>query len=261
MQAMLFEPNLETFAGHLSMLSREFLSTLKLPPWLTFLLPSQRQDQAKLTATQRSRFLCAFDTLNANGTLGQFVEVHGQSIHHMHHTLRFLPWHRVFLVRLERAMQAIHPDVSIPYWDWTNPAEQSFPPWLAPVLPTVVTPSRTITVNRSPGSSADLATIASNTPNALSQTTFNSFTSTLEAIHDSVHVWVGGSMGSIPTAPADPVFWMHHANIDRLWAVWQASAAGSGKNPPLMGADAVMDPYPETEPDTRTTSSLGYIYV
>jgi tyrosinase len=150
----------------------------------------------------------------------------GQSIHHMHHTLRFLPWHRVFLVRLERAMQAIHPDVSIPYWDWTNPAEQSFPPWLAPVLPTVVTPSRTITVNRSPGSSADLATIASNTPNALSQTTFNSFTSTLEAIHDSVHVWVGGSMGSIPTAPADPVFWMHHANIDRLWAVWQASAAG-----------------------------------
>ena len=26
---------------------------------------------------------------------------------------------------------------------------------------------------------------------------------------NSVHVWVGGSMGSIPTAPADPIFWVH----------------------------------------------------
>jgi tyrosinase len=254
------DPRLENFASHLSMLSPQIRRILKLPPWLTFLLPYSRKDQAALSATEQSRFLCAFNVLNANGTLGQFVEVHGQPIHRMHHTLRFLPWHRVFLVRFERALRAIHPDVSIPYWDWTQAAEQTFPSWLAGVLPTVVTPSRTINVTRSPGTSADLATIASNTPSALSQTTFNTFTGALEAIHDSVHVWVGGSMGSIPTAPADPVFWMHHANIDRLWAVWQASAAGAGKNPPLVGSDAVMDPYPETEPDTRDITTLGYVY-
>jgi tyrosinase len=178
----------------------------------------------------------------------------------MHHTLRFLPWHRVFLVRLERALRTVHPDVSIPYWDWTQKAEQNFPAWLSGVLPTVVTPSRTVVVTRAPGTSADLALIASNTPAALAQTTFNSFTASLEAIHDSVHVWVGGSMGVIPTAPADPIFWMHHANIDRLWAVWQASPAGAGKNPPLAGADLVMDPYPETEPDTRDITALGYQY-
>lgn len=260
MPALHVEADLETFAGHLLMMPREVRAILKLPPWLSFLLPYERRDQAKMTATERSRFLCAFDVINANGTLGQFVEVHGQAIHHMHHTLRFLPWHRVFLVRLERALRSVHPDVSIPYWDWTKPIEQSFPSWLAGVLPTVHTPSRTITVTRAPGANADLAIIAGNTPTALGQTTFNSFTSALEAIHDSVHVWVGGSMGSIPTAPADPIFWMHHANVDRLWAVWQASAAGSGKNPPLAGADAVMDPYPETEPDTRTTTGLGYVY-
>ena len=260
MTSMVASPDMDTFAGHLSMMPRELRAILKLPPWLSFLLPYDRKDQAKLTATERARFLCAFDVLNANGTLGQFVEVHGQSIHHMHHTLRFLPWHRVFLVRLERALRAIHPDVSIPYWDWTKPGEQSFPSWLAGVLPTVITPSSTVTVTRAPGTSANLATIASNTPTALSQTSFNSFTGALEAIHDSVHVWVGGSMGSIPTAPADPIFWMHHANIDRLWSVWQASAAGSGKNPPLSGADAVMDPYPETEPDTRSISAMGYVY-
>jgi tyrosinase len=103
--------------------------------------------------------------------------------------------------------------------------------------------------------------IAANTPTALAQTDFTNFWHSLEAIHDSVHVWVGGSMSAIPTAPADPIFWMHHANIDRLWSVWQASAAGTGKNPPLSGAAAVMDPYPYTEPQTRDITALGYSYV
>jgi hypothetical protein len=102
--------------------------------------------------------------------------------------------------------------------------------------------------------------IASNTPTALAQTTFTSFTSTLEGIHDSVHVWVGGTMGFIATAPADPIFWMHHCNIDRLWWTWQTSPQGAGQNPPLSGGAAVMDPWPTTEPDTRDITALGYEY-
>ena len=68
-------------------------------------------------------------------------------------------------------------------------------------------------------------------------------------------------MGSIPTAPADPIFWMHHANIDRLWWQWQTSPQGQGKNPNLTGAAAVMDPWAYTEPDTRDIATLGYTYV
>jgi tyrosinase len=50
--------------------------------------------------------------------------------------------------------------------------------------------------------------------------------------HDLVHVYVGGRSpdGTIPgvmSVPAlaglDPVFYLHHANIDRLWAVWNAA--------------------------------------
>ena len=80
----------------------------------------------------------------------------------------------------------------------------------------------------------------------------------LEGIHDSGHVWVGGTMLSITTAPTDPVFWMHHAEIDRIWAEWQT--ANPGQNPSLAGSDAIMDPWPEDEVATRDIAALGYSY-
>lgn len=39
-------------------------------------------------------------------------------------------------------------------------------------------------------------------------------------LHNLVHRWVGGNMVDM-TSPNDPVFWLHHCNIDRLWAAWQ----------------------------------------
>ena len=59
-----------------------------------------------------------------------------------------------------------------------------------------------------------------------------------ESIHNIVHAWVGGQIidNNVPPgtsiykfagtmsyggSPNDPVFWLHHANIDRLWADWQ----------------------------------------
>ena len=41
-------------------------------------------------------------------------------------------------------------------------------------------------------------------------------------MHNRVHQWVGGSMGP-GTSPNDPVFFLHHCNIDRLWEVWRNS--------------------------------------
>ncbi|KAF7341393.1 Di-copper centre-containing protein [Mycena venus] len=47
----------------------------------------------------------------------------------------------------------------------------------------------------------------------------------LEGIHNNMHMWIGGKwghMGHIAVAALDPVFWMHHANIDRIFAIYQA---------------------------------------
>ena len=51
---------------------------------------------------------------------------------------------------------------------------------------------------------------------------FNSFRSNLEfGPHGSVHVAVGGSMGSLTLSSNDPIFMLHHNNVDRTWARWQ----------------------------------------
>jgi len=37
-----------------------------------------------------------------------------------------------------------------------------------------------------------------------------------------------GTMDSVPCSPYDPIFWLHHSNVDRLWAQWQdAGHSGS----------------------------------
>jgi tyrosinase len=47
----------------------------------------------------------------------------------------------------------------------------------------------------------------------------------LESIHDTIHVDVGGRghMGDPAVAAFDPIFWMHHCQVDRLLALWQAA--------------------------------------
>ncbi|KAI1131069.1 Di-copper centre-containing protein [Nemania abortiva] len=50
----------------------------------------------------------------------------------------------------------------------------------------------------------------------------------LEYIHNNIHNWTGGfdkyigHMTEVPVAGFDPIFYMHHANVDRQFALWQA---------------------------------------
>lgn len=41
--------------------------------------------------------------------------------------------------------------------------------------------------------------------------------------HNSVHSQIGGLMGNPNYAALDPIFWLHHSNIDRLWEVWRVA--------------------------------------
>ena len=48
--------------------------------------------------------------------------------------------------------------------------------------------------------------------------------------HNRVHVWIGGSM-LINTSPNDSVFFLHHCNVDRIWALWQDLRSNHGLPP------------------------------
>ena len=44
--------------------------------------------------------------------------------------------------------------------------------------------------------------------------------------HNVVHGTIGGNMGDGNRAAQDPIFWLHHCNIDRLWAAWLRQGGG-----------------------------------
>jgi hypothetical protein len=64
--------------------------------------------------------------------------------------------------------------------------------------------------------------------------------------HNLVHCWVGGDMLP-PTSPNDPVFYLNHANVDRLWARWQREFPGASYDPLAdgppghIGNEAMLD--------------------
>jgi tyrosinase len=47
--------------------------------------------------------------------------------------------------------------------------------------------------------------------------------------HNSIHVWVYGTMGQM-YSPGDPLFFLNHCNVDRLWAEWQLKAERTRAN-------------------------------
>ena len=92
---------------------------------------------------------------------------------------------------------------------------------------------------------------------ALASRSFADFSVLVEGIHASVHTWVGGAMTLISVAAYDPLFWAHHAMIDRLWYLWQLRTHGL---PPAHLLDQALPPFPMTVRETLDLSRLGYDY-
>lgn len=55
-------------------------------------------------------------------------------------------------------------------------------------------------------------------------------------LHNRVHGWVGGSMGP-GTSPSDPIFFLHHSNVDRIWDDWQKKFPNATYQPQSNGPD------------------------
>ena len=64
-------------------------------------------------------------------------------------------------------------------------------------------------------------------------------------------------MASVLQASADILFWLHHCEIDRLWAVWQRT---NNAGPSLSGPNRIMQPWNEDFSQVHNTEDIGYSY-
>ena len=89
--------------------------------------------------------------------------------------------------------------------------------------------------------------------------------------HNLVHGQVGGRggfMSGFDTAPLDPVFWLHHCNVDRLWEVWIRQPNRQNPTQAAWTTDEVFKFHNAQEGEESQTSSnvvdtakdLGYTY-
>jgi tyrosinase len=185
------------------------------------------------------------------------AKIHGTDPGHYHFCPHgnwyFLPWHRAFTVTYERIIRELtkNKDFALPYWDWTaNPRMPDV--FLQPKTPDGKTnwlydpdagftrtwpPAKPMPAeNVGPAVLAQILKAAnyeefgtsrpqrpkqnSLAPSWVLNRTGNQ--GVLEGnAHNNVHNNIGGWM---PTAssPRDPIFFMHHSNIDRIWALWNA---------------------------------------
>lgn len=180
----------------------------------------------------------------------------------------FLSWHRVYLHYFEKVVRQAVRDLggpadqwALPYWDYSDPRRPGTR-MLPPAFREAVLPGGGRNPLRIDQRDPDLndgtrglledsvdiheAMLERDFAGVQGRPSFGGgavarrwhggrFPGTLEVVpHGLVHndvAGIDGWMGAFETAARDPVFWVHHANVDRLWEMWLAQ--GSGRvNPP-----------------------------
>jgi tyrosinase len=186
----------------------------------------------------------------------------------------FLAWHRAFIYFFEVIVRAHVAELggpstwALPYWNYSyyddSDGSAAGAPWVRSNLPWVFAQAQLPDGSDNPLYIADinkrglqpnwpgqqeimfLETMTPYYDAAYSYTDFLDFNQTLDGQpHGAVHVDVGsgdqqvtqgGWMTSTVTASFDPVFWLHHAEIDRFWVGWNAAGNADPSDPTWLNA-------------------------
>jgi tyrosinase len=238
-------------------LSRWDLVTERVRPWFVKLLAAllrSRVDHRSLSAQARQQFNDAVQHAHGDGSYQGLAAVHSDMSHRMHSmsgavgTQRFLPWHRIYTLKMEDLLRSKKPSLTIPYWNYAEDSQRPDWVWKPPQV------SR-----RTPGAAGGSLPSKTTVDNLVYNTSgYTDFTEGVEFdAHNQVHNWCNGTISTPATAAKDPIFWLLHSNVDRMWDLWQLNHTGT---PSLSGADAVMDPWTQTAGDAEDVINLGYSY-
>jgi tyrosinase len=206
-----------------------------------------RKNAAVLNNDERDRFLHAVARAN-DAVLNEYLtyqQIHGVASQQAHGGPAFLAWHRAFVLRLERAMQAIDPAVALHYWRFDAAAPTVFASNFmggpgSGGAAAITAPNPLVAwsiqgfsgIQRSPAfTPAQAPPSVGNSMRNETQTlalggptnTYALFTSSESNPHDQAHIKAGngGWLNFVNIAVRDPLFFMLHSNVERLWAKWQ----------------------------------------
>ncbi|KAM3296830.1 hypothetical protein ACQJBY_038930 [Aegilops geniculata] len=221
----------------------------------------------------------------------------------VHFSSIFAPWHRMYIYFFERIIGELIGDTAfaLPYWNWDAPDGMMLPPIFnnasSPLYDANRDPAHVNAVmdlNKGPGAENDLplctddACVKENNLSVIYRQmavdtalqfhgnkfcaggTPGSPGSLENAAHTAVHIWVGGDMGVLGTAGRDPVFYSHHANVDRMWHLWTTTlgnqdflSAGTGddwRDTSFVFYDEKRRPVRIRVRDVLDAGRLGYTY-
>ncbi|WP_420476657.1 tyrosinase family protein [Noviherbaspirillum sp. ST9] len=147
-----------------------------------------------------------------------------------HDIAYFLAWHRGYLYYFDQQLRTVsgNNNLTLPYWDY----------YRNPNIPSEFTDPATSNPLYVPRTNTNVYSALSLTPFGSTVWNFergrtNAFEPLIESRpHNPVHNIIGGAMGGL-RSPNDPIFYLHHANVDRLWHAW---ALPDGKGIPWVTA-------------------------
>ncbi|MFI5093261.1 MAG: tyrosinase family protein [Candidatus Acidiferrum sp.] len=153
-----------------------------------------------------------------------------------HGTEFFWSWHRMYLYWFERIIRKMGDDPcwALPYWNWAPGSDFHLPSPFRDPASELYTVNRNTNMNNGTGAlNPGAVSVGNSTTGSFSLTDFFATNINIQGPHGSVHTETGGWMFSPDTAAQDPVFYVHHSNVDRLWDLWLAQG---GRSDPVLDA-------------------------
>lgn len=184
--------------------------------------------------------------------------------------LNFFGWHRMYLYYFERVLRwaANDPTLTLPYWDYTDPEQTALPDAFQDPNSALYDWRRSEALNEGLATINPQATDIDGPLNT--DTSFLQYEGDIETgVHGNVHCSVGQTcpipvMGLVGVAANDPIFYEHHANIDRMWACWQHAhpdeQPGDWQDQQFSFVDENGALVKKAVKDFIDTKALGYVY-
>ncbi|MCC9016355.1 MULTISPECIES: tyrosinase family protein [Flavobacterium] len=202
--------------------------------------------------------------------------------------LNFLLWHRMYIWYLEKIVRELSgkADFALPYWNYGSKEESQnimAEPFREPSGSLYTAARYTILNNGKPILPEQLASIRNSIEELRKNPSFAGeagFSSSLEGQpHGYMHNLIGGRyahppeqhyneiyqivtsglMANVESAGFDPIFWLHHSMVDRIWESWDVSELG--QRPSLEELKANPWPYEFITPDGgRITYTMEEVY-